>query len=686
LIENEIKGGTKMEFEGYKALMQAHFKKMCEGRLFEVDVDKDELWNLYLDSFPPGTNEIYRKRREFDCSCCRHFIKQCGNIVAIDKNYNIVTLWDFKVDDIYQPVNDALAAYIKARPISNVFFAKENKVGVDRNHELDVDKVKEWHHFYLELPSNCVVKRDLNEKKGDCHASKDVFKRSLDDISEDSITTVLEIISSGSLYRGEEWKGALESLLSIKRAYDALKEKEKDNFVWVKSQEVGGAVSRIRNHSMGTLLLDITNNADLDEAVRKYEKIVAPTNYKRPKEIYTKKMLSELRRNIEEAGYMSSLRRRHATLDDINVNNILFSNRDSARRISRDDIFGQMEEEVAITPRSFSRVEEITVEDFVRNVLPLTRELYVLFESRHTKNAVSLIAPQDRSAPTMFKWGNPFSWAYAGNIADSDIRENVKAAGGRVDGVLRFSIQWNDGSEHNANDFDAHCVEPDGTRIFFNHKRSLRTCGNLDVDIIRPTRNQIAVENITYPSKSLMIPGLYKFSVHLFNDRGGRGGFKAELEASGQVYNFEHSRKMVHKETVEVVDVRFDGMNFIVAEKLPSSVSSREFWNLSTNQFIPVSVVMYSPNYWDEQRGIGNKHYFFMLRGMINPEQPNGFYNEFLKEELLKYKHAIAALGSKVAVVSSDDQLSGIGFSSTRKDELIVKVIGQTERIMKVKF
>lgn len=54
-----------MEFKKFKQALQKHFNEMVFGadRLYEVDIDKDALWNLYLDSFPAGTNEVYRERR-----------------------------------------------------------------------------------------------------------------------------------------------------------------------------------------------------------------------------------------------------------------------------------------------------------------------------------------------------------------------------------------------------------------------------------------------------------------------------------------------------------------------------------------------------------------------------------------------------------------------------------------------
>lgn len=681
-----------MEFNEFKSIMQENFAVLSKDLdcLFEVDIDKEEFWNLYLDSFPAGTNELFRERREYDCSCCRQFIKNIGNAVAI-KNNEVKTIWDFETNDnTFQPVINAMSTYLKSKSISDVYISKLNKIGTNCNHEqLENGSITTWDHFYLELPNRFVDNSNRSEGdiKGSYRDTRNVFKRSLDEITEDSILTILELISQNSLYKGEEWKGVLTEFLKYKKAYNKLNNSvEKENYAWEQSIKAGGAIGRIRNHSIGTLLINISGDMDLDLAVKKYEAIVAPTNYKRPKAIFTKKMLDDAKKTIEDLGYLDSLNRRYATLEDITVNNILFSNKDSAKKIGGTDIFDEMASNLPINPKKFSKVEEITIDDFVNNVLPISKDIEVFLENKQASNMVSLIAPENKEAPSMFKWNNAFSWAYAGNITDSSMRERVKAAGGSVEGVLRFSIQWND-FDYDSNDLDAHCIEPNRFEIFYANKLSPYTRGNLDIDIQRPNRDKPAVENITWASTDKMHEGIYKFFVHNYRNRGGKKGFRAEIEFDGQIFEFDYPNELKQGENVVVAEVTFKrDTGFTIKEMLSSTISSRDIWNVKTNQFVPVSVVMHSPNYWDEQNGIGHRHYFFMLKDCINPESPNGFYNEFLKEDLMSHKRVFEALGGKLSVKDTDNQLSGLGFSSTKRNELLVKVKGSTERAMKIKF
>lgn len=674
------------EFKNFKIAVQKQFKKMSTETVFVVDATKDEMWEMYLNSFPKGTNEIYKERAEYDCVACKQFIRRCGNMVTI-KNNKLVSIWDIGVIETpYDVVAEAMSKLIKSKAIRDIYIANEKKQGIDKNNVMQDDgKVLTWEHFYIELPTALVNRthKSIESIQGTHRDTKNVFKRSLDELTLDAGLTILELIDQGSLYRGEEHKRAITEFINLKKKYKKVKAKEKDNWCWLES--ANSHISRIRNSAIGTLLIDISEDLDLDQAVRKFEAVMAPTNYKRPKAIFTKRMIEDAQKKIEELGYNNSLARRFAVLEDVTVNNVLFLNREVVNKKANMDVFDELKEETTVNPKSFSKIEEVSIDKFIKKILPSSKKVELMVESRHQNNFMSLVAPENRDASSMLKWDNNFSWSYKGDITDS-MKQNVKNAGGNVEGILRFSIQWNENND-NKNDFDAHCIEPSRNLISYPKAGSVQpSSGVLDVDIVSPG-NKIAVENITWTDINKMREGRYKFLVHNFSHHGGTSGFRAEIEYDGQIYSYDYTKELKQSERILVAEIEFNkktGIKFI--KTLDSKASSREIWGIPTNKFVNVSSFMLSPNYWDEQKNIGNKHYFFFIEGCKREDLPRGFYNEFLNEKLTKHRKVFEALGSKMRVEESDNQLSGIGFSSTQRNSIVARVEGKIKRTIKINF
>ena len=662
------------------------------GRMYRAAVDPDALWATYLDSFPAGTNPMYRVRAEHDCSACRQFIKRFGAAVRIDDKFRIETFWaDVKGIEgtCYEPVVRALELLVSAAPIADVFLSPDAVIGTPLSHEKDkaTGEIRSWQHMSVVLPNAHVAKKDaIPERLGALRTKREMLLRAVTELTPEAADAALELIAQGSLYRGDSWAAPLKAFNVVQRAFNSLKADIRANWSWYVSETLHDNVCTIRNTSLGTLLVDLSEGMDLDQAVARYEAVTAPANYKRPKAIFTQKMLEDARKTAEELGLLDSLPRRFARLEDITVNNVLFADRDAKQAMTGGDPFGELagETKKATKPLDFSKVEAIPIAKFVEDYLPGATQVEAYLENRHAGNLVSLIAPQHPEAKPLFAWGNGFSWAYSGNVADS-MKERVKAAGGKVDGVLRFSIQWNEDGQDN-NDLDAHAMEPNRNEIWFRNKGMRHpSTGMLDVDIIDPG-GKVAVENITWTNRSKMRAGTYRLFVHCYNNRGGRGGFRAEVEADGVCYSFNYDRPLRTGEAIDVATVTLSNGSFTVTPQLPATSSSRKQWGLDTNLFHPVSVLTRSPNWWDRETPHGNGHYMFMLRGCVNPDTPNGFFNEYLPHELNPHRRVFEALGSKMKVAHTEDQLSGLGFSSTKRDELVVRVSGKTKRVVKIQF
>ncbi len=655
-------------FVSVKKQVQDKFDTLIKDQqaLYTVQVDREKIWDLYLLGF---SDPIVRQG--YNCNCCKSFLRQFAGIVTI-KNNIMETMWDIDIDsthECYQAIQN-IKKYIKSLPITDRFYNDYVNLGTNFNKTLEGVT---WNHFHVKLPKTFVQNKDrIPSIQGEQRDNKTVLQRSLNELTIDATETILELIGQNSLYRGKEFEGLLTEFLKIQKEYKNVKgEVLKDNFCWVKSASISQALARIRNISIGTLLIDVSNGVNLDQAVGSFERVVAPSNYKRPNAIVTPKMVEEAKKKLEELGYMDSLERRFATPEDVDINNVLFVDKST----SITDVFKEMASDVTVNPKSLSKIEEVTIEDFILNVLPTSKKVEILFENNQTNNLVSLITASNKDSKTMFKWDNSFSWSYTGGITDS-MQEKVKQAGGSLEGLMRFSLKWNENGKDIC-DLDIHCDSPVG-KIFYGNKRHGYNDGFLDVDMIRP--KDIGIENVIFKQVK---KGEYHFSVNNF-DNNRHTGFQCQLEVNGEIYDFTYPKHSTG--FIEIVKVFYDGVTFKVTPLLDakSQVVSKEVWGIKTNQFVKVKEILNSPNYWTNN--VGNKHYIFALENCVSDESPRPFFNEFLQEDLLKEKRVFETMAGKLQVSPNPNQISGLGFSETKHQNVIVRVTGNFSRNLKIKF
>ena len=637
---------------------QRFLELAATGTLFKVNVDRGTLWSTYQAAYPAKDNPIFRERRVHECNTCYSFIKRLGAVVSYTDG-KMLTIWDIEgLESPYKEVAAAMHTLVSTHNISSIFLTDEKLAGREFNIEENEAGDIKWDHFYADI-DQAFISQTVAAAVGEVDTAVSVFKRALEEFSVETLESAIDLCES--IYRGTEFQPTVEKFLAAKTAYET---SDKSVFCWLNYNKYP---AKIRNSAIGTLLIDLQAGEDLETAVAKYEAVVSPANYKRTTAVVTPKMRDAAIKEIHELGYAPSLPRRHATLDDIPIKDVLFSNIDAQKRMqgSLEELF-DMASTAATAPKGAS---EVHIDEFLATVLPGSSEVKLLVENKHIPNFVSLVAPVNPEAPSMLKWNNNFSWSYNGEVTDS-MKERVKAAGGKVDGDLNFRLQWNEDKNDGRNDLDLHCKSPQ-SHIYFSYSRG--NCGGkLDVDVTRPKDN-IAVENITWQDKSSMPNGTYLMYIHNYSG-ANKGGFRAQIEFADQIFEYNYPRPV--RSDVHVATVTLKNGTFTIEHHLVPSSASREVYGTDTLQWKKVSTVMLSPNFWEDQ-AIGNKHFFFMLEDCKNPDSVRGFYNEFLLESLKPHRKAFELLSSKMKCPYSEEQLSGLGFSSSQRNTLNVKVDGR---------
>lgn len=301
-----------LNFKLFADPVESQFNKMASSRdwiLLRVNIDLDQLWQVYQNAYPEEINTIFRQRKYYDGNYDRYFIKRLGSVIGYNtKTQEIETVWNVEVPEYYQTVanvmKDYVLSFIEKGKVESYFLTTERVAGHLSNTD-NYDPTIIWDHFYAKIPSQYLVdKKDIGTVLGDQNTNYTLAKSSIDLISLDSLETILELIDQNSLYRGEEFESLVKSYLDFRKSLTNLS----PTLVDMKCFELGikkGGVARFKNTVIGTLATDLSEGVELDKAVASFESKVAPTNYKRTTALITSKMIKQAQ---EQAAKQSQLK------------------------------------------------------------------------------------------------------------------------------------------------------------------------------------------------------------------------------------------------------------------------------------------------------------------------------------------------------------------------------------------
>lgn len=709
-----------MTFKQFNDKVQTQFEQMQENLLFRLNVSGQQIWDAYISGFKPEENPIFRdpESSSHQCNNDENFIRRYGNIVAIKDN-KIVTMFDIDVVGTeYENTTKNIQKLLSTAKVVDVFFETFNELNglpyekctktqpkyqlgyvktlkkytqeeADKFGVVNTTDIYEFHHFHTFLATKFVDKtgKSVESIMGDYRSNNDVFVRAMKEIPLDTLELVRDLILQGSLLNGDAHLEKVKTFIWLKTEYDSIAAKEKENWCW--NTSYGLPIAKFRNELIGTLCVELAEGEELNTACLTWNKRVDPANYMKAKAPITQRQIQEAEKFIIENGYVESFDRRFATIDDINVSEIKHMNvSDKAEKPA--GLFAGVKPAVSTRHKrsEFDGVEEVSVEKFMKDVLPTCTSIEVFLENRLENNLVTMTTANNPDSKKIFKWNNNYSWSYNGNLTGkSMIDQEVKEKGGVVDAPFTFAGIWGDNNGDNS-DLDLWCEQPDKQRIGFNSGfrkdsgNSFSNCGGqLDVDN-RGHGSSVKVENIYFKNLSKLKPGVYNLWVHQYAACNSQG-FQAQIKINGETYHYSYNRAVTG--TVNVAEVTYKNGEFTIKHLLPETHSNKDLWGLKTGEFQKVNLVCLSPNHWGDNNS-GNKHYFFMLEGCKSDIPMRGFHNENLNGDLLEHRKVMEVLADTRKLEPTSKQLAGLGFNATVNDHLIVKLTGSHKRTIKIKF
>lgn len=399
----------------------------------------------YLETF--DTPEL---RKEHDCTACREFMRQWGNLVFITPGGDLVpAFWDAdEATDDYQDAIHHLETRLRGAQVTGVAYSEYATLGHTETNGFP--------HFGIILDGGNVQmpKGSLTSAMA-MEASKGedfkTLKRALSEYDMVYLEQVEHLLKTEKLNRHQELLPTIQFLIDTKNKIAAASKVKthRTNVLWRIVASANSALCSPRSTVLGKLLDDLISGVSVEDAIADFNERTAPDKYMRPTAAPTAGNVSRAEVLISQLNLELALERRWAGMSEIQT---LWTPKAVAQGKPKDGVFGHLvtKDEKRIQAKELPTIKggEITWAKFARTVLPdaLKMEVYI-GSSRHALGA--MVTAVNKDAPPLVRWDredarNPVSFYVHTKgqfgrhfgLLESDFNEVV--------GIVKMPWEWND--------------------------------------------------------------------------------------------------------------------------------------------------------------------------------------------------------------------------------------------------
>lgn len=379
--------GRDAEFEELRRKIGDRLKEsLKKGPLFRTDTK--DLFLIYLAFLP------HEHRQYHNCHCCRRFIEEYGGLVVIDEEGNATpALWSaLDASDYYEESVAALARAASSAKVTGVFVSSKAEWGQNATGP--------WTHLAITPPASCVHKKPGLATLADSQAEAakleeyGMVQRALGDFRLSTLDKAIQVLESDAVSRSEKIVGPVKWLRDLQS-----NPKNRRNRVWRAVATAPPGFCHIRQSVAATLLEDIESGMAFPLVKSRFDAKMSPLRYQRPQSAPTEGNIARAEKIVAEMGIAPSLKRRFATLDEIQS---IWRLKSAVK--PEDGVFshltpkGRVADSVLILPPT-----PITLEKFRRDVLPRADRIRYRVPYGNGPYAAMLTA-SDPDAPPIFQW------------------------------------------------------------------------------------------------------------------------------------------------------------------------------------------------------------------------------------------------------------------------------------------